>query len=704
MALEQIGLAAILDDRNFQNGLKSYTKGVGQMTKVTDSGASMMTKLGSVMQGALVVGVGAATAAFAGAIAIAKTGLDATLAWAEQLDKLGDQFGMSGEVASGWAFLMNRVGLSVDEGAQGLNYFTNQLGSFGKTMKDGTLQATPFSDALKKLGINAIDPTTKKVKTFDQLMPEIMDKFEKLPAGIDASALAMDLFGTRGGTKFLDFLRQGGKGLDEAKKKAKEFGLELSTDEVNAAEEFGFAMNELNLEFTGFKNTIGRYVLPIAKELVRWISVNAIPKLIELAKKYVPLIIAGLRQLGNWVVQNVLPQLERFTDWIRNDAIPFVQRLADAFQRGGLTGLFTALGNEFKNAWPTIQATLSEWGTKFWNWLTGPGGALEQAGGKIAEFAGGLGKAFTDNWPTISAQLVTWKDQFWNWLTGPDGAIFQAATKIGEVAKKIADWLSNNWDGLIKPTLMGWVGMFWEWISGKGGVIDTIASTMVNLTNGIADWTRERTTQKALNDIGRDVALAIFDGIGNLFKDQGQSDSVMLHLINSLNQARINLAESIANIGGSISAGLITGAVQYFFGADAANRLKDAINTWMTAAIKAFVFEDIGPLAKMITDALFGAISGNQPAPPAPNLPVNGPGGVMGPGFQHGGYVPTNMLARLHAGEYVIPASRVSNITHNTRTIGEGAIVINFPSTGGLSQKSIRDTVYVAVREVLDAA
>lgn len=185
-----------------------------------------------------------------------KEAMDATMKWGAQIDTLGDMFGMSGQEASAWSVAMQHVGVSVQEGAFQLNYFTRMLNETGKAMAEGKGATTPFGESLDKLGVSAQD-SSGKLKTFDQLMPEIMDAFKELPAGIEATAIAMDLFGARGGSKFLDFLRMGSAGLEDADAKAKAFGLSLNTLDSNRVEELGFKVNDLGMRFEGLKVNIG---------------------------------------------------------------------------------------------------------------------------------------------------------------------------------------------------------------------------------------------------------------------------------------------------------------------------------------------------------------------------------------------------------------------------------------------------------------
>lgn len=476
--LTPVGVVAVVE------GFNNFTSTLGKMnTSIQDVGGQFADVGAKLAGGAIVAGIGAVTAALGGLVIASKVGMDSLLAWGEQLDRLGDQFGMTGEEASKWTVAMNKVGLSVEEGGQGLNFFTKNLADVKSGMaewkpaktadqvaalqlriddatealsraqikfvtakkptqemgwavedaqqkldrlNDEMANATslvpaaeaklsPFQLALDKLGISAFD-STGAVRSLDSLMPEIMNKFQAMPAGIDASALAMDLFGARGGTKFLDFLRQGSQGLTDAQAMAKAFGLEISTDGMNAIESYGFALNELNLGFTGVKNQIGIALLPYARDFI------------ELLKGAVPTVVEFARVLGE--------NLGR--------GLQVVKDLVLAFQAGGITGLVAALGLT-----PEAQVTVI-------GFVAG-----------ITELAGVIQGKLTEAFQWVSANAMPMLMTGLNWLTN---------VGLPAVSQAI-DFVIQNWDafqGAILGVVAG--GAVLAAIAVIGGAIAALTS------------------------------------------------------------------------------------------------------------------------------------------------------------------------------------------------------------------------------------
>lgn len=253
--------------------------------------ASEANRMGNVLAGIGTKAAGMLTVAgtFTAVAKGLKDSMDATMAWGASVDQLGDMFGMSGQEASTWSVAMRYVGLSVEEGGMQLNYFTRMLAEANEKMVAGE-GPTPFALSLDKLGVSLQD-SGGKLKTFDALMPEIMDAFKALPAGVEATSIAMDLFGARGGSKFLDFLRQGSQGLTDAEAKTKAFGLSLNTVDANKVEELGFKLNDLGMKFDGLKVQIGLGLITPLSNVIDLITTGGIPAIDGLS--------AALQTLGD---------------------------------------------------------------------------------------------------------------------------------------------------------------------------------------------------------------------------------------------------------------------------------------------------------------------------------------------------------------------------------------------------------------------
>lgn len=663
--MESIGLKAILEDSNFQAGLKRYQNGIGQMEKSTERAASILSKAGAVMQGAFVAGIGAATLSIGAFVAASKIGLDATLAWSEGLDKLGDQFGLTGEQGSAFQFLANKVGVSVDEMGFGLNSITNGLQGVEDRLKSGSKTLSPFEQGLSKIGVSAFN-SKGKLKTFDELLPDLMDAFNKLPPGIKASSVAMDLFGTRGGGKFLDFLRQGSKGLDEARKKAKALGLELSTDEVNAAEEFGFAMNELNLGIKGFWNQIGRQVLPIVRRFVDFVNVKIIPVLSKLAKDYMPKIARvvedAAQAFGQLIESLAAGDLE-------SGIGGFVSMLLQAI--GASEEFSIKVGDAFAGVAKSIQDIVNAFKAD------GLVGGLQAIGTQLTN-------AFKNiDWAAVSKNLEGLKSKFWTWLTGEGGVLSQVGTQLGKVRDAIAAWLGNsaNTRPIVDAILgeKGLVVQFWTWVTDPNkGLLVTVATEMGKLVDKIKEWSELEDTKVRFRKIGETIANTILEGIGNLFSNPGEGRNLLIKLSDTIRSAYNGLRNVFVNIGGDIAHGIvIDGIVSKIVSPEMATQIGKAFDDvfhvvlsalsapggpimWFASKLAQGLFEAL----KAAWSSIFGSwnplAGAPTPAPttpaPAPTPPPNNWNTKPKPigWFDEGGPVRRTGMAMVHAGEFVL--------------------------------------------------
>jgi TP901 family phage tail tape measure protein len=564
---EQIGLQAVLDDKDFQDGLKRYNSGVSHLTSITEGAAKIMT-------GAFVVGTAAATAALGAFTLAAKTGLQTTLDLGESLDKLVDMFGMSGEEAAKWSTAFSRVGVPIEEGAQQLNYFTRQLDTLSDTSKKGVAVVTPFGTALEKLGVKAKD-AQGKTRTFNDILPDIMDKFNKLPAGVNSTALAMDLFGARGGSKFLDFLRLGKAGLADADAFAKEFGLTLTTDGVTAVEEFGFRMNDLNLAVKGIWNSLGKELLPVARQLVDYIITNVLPVFSKWAKDNAPQVTIAIREIGKWINNEVIPRLVSLKAWFdvnwpiiaktivnawNNDIKPALDAFKAWLESDGLAALtvffnklqeFQPLVADWKQAWQDMAdftakmtgAINEDAGVKFPTLADIIGGAMDLIKyrmGQPLETIKSMQKAFnqviTGDWRslvyTIGEEII------------PDFFTNLMGNSIGVNFREILQRFRNLWFAIgqdlreLAPNVIAGVNELmqniWSTIVNWGDSLrNALTQPFSDASQRIRDLLGMHSPSKVFEDIGRNMLAGLQQGFGT-----PQLNAVMAGSMSNVSAAR----------------------------------------------------------------------------------------------------------------------------------------------------------------------
>lgn len=529
----QIGLTAIFDDKQFQKGVASYQESVNAAEKETEGISAKMTKAGDIAKGAFVVGIAAAAAGAAAFVGAAKIGIDSLIDWNDQVNTLSDNLGTSGAESSKWAVAFNHVGLSVDEGGAGLNFFVRTLADYDSKVKEGKAETSDFGNALGKLGISAYD-SSGGLKTFDDLMPELLDAFANLPAGIDKSATAMELFGGRAGTKFLDFLSQGSAGLADAKKFAEDFGLALDTDASNSTEEFGFIINDVNLGIKGFLMTIGKEMLPIVRDLASFVLSDVLPPLIKWGKEVLPDIIAGAK--------DVVLEIKPFIDGLFNLAREMKHVLdgGEFFEDFGAD--FAALFGDNEEA---VGAFVLELGTK-----------LSEGRMKILNF-----------WNDIQPILRN----FEKWLKTDGVAALQVFfDKVGNLETITLP----KWNSAITE-----MGVTFQLVFGKNGIIKTDSEFTLPTFAALVETVMTRA--QIMIDTKLDFIKVIFQTFNNVLRGDWKQ-VFQIDIPNIVNAAFDLLLGMIAQDGASIRAGFqnfmdTVVADFYGYGGQMLNQLKQGL-------------------------------------------------------------------------------------------------------------------------------
>lgn len=121
------------------------------------------------------------------------------------------------------------------------------------------------SAAFRSLGIDVRD-AEGKVKSLEQLLPEIANKFKAMPDGPREAAVAVALFG-REGRKMLPILNEGAEGIDNLRAEAKRLGLSIGSETAAAAGVFNDNIDRILGNVRGLANSIVAEALPALVEL-----------------------------------------------------------------------------------------------------------------------------------------------------------------------------------------------------------------------------------------------------------------------------------------------------------------------------------------------------------------------------------------------------------------------------------------------------
>lgn len=332
----------------------------------------------------------------AGAISVAaiKKGIDAVSDFANEVSAAGDRvdkqsqvLGLSRKAYQEWDYILGQNGASIDSLSAGMRTLNKMV----LDAKDGAGEA---KDSFARLGLN--------IHEIENLNPEdqfeaVVRAFQKMPAGVQKSALAVKLLG-RGGMQLLPLLNQSETSIDELRQRAEELGLVMSDEAVDASVVYGDSLDDLQRTFNAFKYAIGSKILP-------------------------PLT-TGIQKITN-----------------------YAGKLRKAYDSNGFAGIWDTLVTDFKNIkWPTWSDVKSA-AIRAWN-------TIKEGASNLAGLVFGKAEDGSIAWPDIN-KLIKDFDTWWAKTALPalqKGMVWYL-TLFGvpqESAEQIKNSISTWWDGTVQ--------------------------------------------------------------------------------------------------------------------------------------------------------------------------------------------------------------------------------------------------------------
>ena len=209
-----------------------YDSGVKSAKDKADGLASGFKKAGAALSGVGLVFV-----------ALAKGAIDS----ADEFAKMSQKVGVSVETLSGLSFAANLAGTDIGTVEKGLALLSRNL--------DDTSQGIGTAkESFEFLGISAVD-MDGKLKSTDDVLFEMADKFKAMPDGTKKTALAMDILG-KSGKDLIPLLNSGSDGLHDMLGEADSLGQVLSTQTAQSAERFNDSLEKLTTSLGGVLNAI----------------------------------------------------------------------------------------------------------------------------------------------------------------------------------------------------------------------------------------------------------------------------------------------------------------------------------------------------------------------------------------------------------------------------------------------------------------
>jgi len=207
------------------------------------------------------------------------------------------KMGMSRDAIQEWDYILSQNGASL----YNLNYGMRRLqGAMGDVRDDGG----KVGQAISRLGL---DFDEVRQKSPEDAMNAIVTAFQGMEEGAEKTALALQIFGQRGGMDLVPLLNNTTEEMEGLRQAAHDLGMVMSEDAIDAAVGFSNSMDTLQRSFGGIKNSIGIELLP-GFEMIT----DGLTGLINGCAEAGDLITAGVHEVVNGITDAIPRVLELF--------------------------------------------------------------------------------------------------------------------------------------------------------------------------------------------------------------------------------------------------------------------------------------------------------------------------------------------------------------------------------------------------------
>jgi hypothetical protein len=230
----------------------SLNKGLAEIQKAVGEAAAHMSHAVSVSM----VAIGATVAAGATGLAfLVKQSADA----GDELNKMSQRVGIGVETLSTYKLAAGLAGVELGD-------LGTSLQRASKNIMDAYNNTGTAADALDALGISA-RASGGGVKSVDQVMLEVADKFKGMEDGAQKTAMAMEIFG-KSGASMIPLLNAGGAAIAKQRKEAEQLGMTWTKASAQMAEDFNDNFERIGFAMAGFRDAVANYLMPFVNEFL----------------------------------------------------------------------------------------------------------------------------------------------------------------------------------------------------------------------------------------------------------------------------------------------------------------------------------------------------------------------------------------------------------------------------------------------------
>jgi hypothetical protein len=220
----------------------------GAMSKVGKSFEDTIVKIGKFSAVAGVAAAGALAAMVVKQIEVA-----------DRLDEIAQSTGTTTEFLSSMTLALRTSGVETEQFAKGIERLS-------KNMRGSGEEAAASNEAFRLLGV-AVKNNDGTLRSSEDVLKDLADKFASLPDGAEKTALAMKLFG-KAGADLIPVLNLGSSGIAELQAKAESLGLVISTQTARDAAYLKDQFDILKASGEALALTVAVAIIPEMNELI----------------------------------------------------------------------------------------------------------------------------------------------------------------------------------------------------------------------------------------------------------------------------------------------------------------------------------------------------------------------------------------------------------------------------------------------------
>jgi hypothetical protein len=441
----------------------------------------------------------AVAAAVAGAAAAIAASVRGSINSADEMSKTAQKFGVPIDTLSRLAYAGKYADVSLETLGKG-------IAKLSKNMADIAMGSGKDAErAFDALGVSITD-TNGKLRSSQDVIYDIADRFAAMPNGVAKTALAIKLFG-KSGAELIPLLNSGSAGLREMGEEAERLGFVLDQESGAAAEAFNDKLTRIGAVFEGLSNKLMVAVLPALNYLAdRFVEASDVGGSFDGVIGGITVAMNILTRAIGFVFDHLNDLYDLFKIWATARIIIFI---------GSLAGSMLTLARTVKTAGLAMTIVTSITRAKII--------AIILLAAAIAKLTG------------TYETLVGWVKDFSDTVLGalPEG-IKQGIEDLGTAIVDLGTDIETT-DSMAADALGGYLQRNEEVIDSFGEVGKSGKGAADDIAEGL--------------DTAGEKAETLVDRMKSAFQSLGQDVKGLIAGTTSWNDVLINVLESLARIG-----------------------------------------------------------------------------------------------------------------------------------------------------------